>query len=64
MDLTALNYYGLAVQQQTVAQAQTAVVKEMLNFNNQLSLEIINQMSQSVLSNNPSNTGLLIDLRV
>jgi len=64
MELKIVNYYTSALQRQIMLRLQTALIKEVLNFNTRLSLEMINQMSQSVLSNNPSNTGLLIDLRV
>ncbi|HIP86797.1 MAG TPA: putative motility protein [Aquifex sp.] len=64
MDLTAIIYYTAAIQRQTLAKVQIAVAKKMLDFYQQLSLEIINQMSPNVISNNPSNTGSLIDIRV
>jgi len=64
MELKIVNYYTSALQRQIMLRLQTVLIKEVLNFNTRLSLEMINQISQSIPSNNPSNTGLLIDLRV
>jgi hypothetical protein len=64
LDLSLVNYYQALTIRQTLAQVQTAVLKQSLNLNAQLAMEIINQMSQTSLNNNPSNTGQLLDIRV
>jgi hypothetical protein len=64
VDLSLVNYYQALTTRQTLAQVQTSVLKQSLNLNAQLAMEIINQMSQNSLNNNPSNTGQLLDIRV
>ena len=64
VDLSLVNYYQALTTRQTLAKVQTSVLKQSLNLNAQLAMEIINQMSQTSLNNNPSNTGQLLDIRV
>jgi hypothetical protein len=64
MDLALVNFYQSLTARETLAQVQTSVLKQSLNLNTQLATELINQMMQTTLNNNPSNTGQLLDIRV
>jgi hypothetical protein len=65
-DLGLINQYLGYQNAQVMAQVNTSVLKTTLNFNTQLMETLIEKMSgiSQNLNNNPSNTGIFLDIRV
>jgi len=54
----------LAQQAMLMMKTQVAVTKKIMDFNNNLKQQLIQQLMQASLSNNPSGTGQLLNIRV
>jgi len=54
----------LAQQAMLMMKTQVAVTKKIMDVNNNLKQQLIQQLMQASLSNNPSGTGQLLNIRV
>jgi hypothetical protein len=66
LNTSLINGYVNQQNEQLMAKAKTEVLKTTLNFNTQLMETLIEKMSgiNQNLNNNPSNTGIFLDIRV
>jgi hypothetical protein len=53
-----------AKQAMLMLQTQVAVTKKVMDVNNNLQQQLLQQLMQVSLNNNPSNTGNLLNIRV
>jgi len=63
IELSLVNGYMAMQQQKLMTQINVSLLKKVNDFNTSLAQEIIQKLSQPSVTNNPTNTGQLLDIR-
>ncbi len=66
MEVSLIADYLAAKQARLMTQVSLSVLKKSLDFNTQLATELIQKMAQTSqqVNNNPTNTGVFLNIRV
>ena len=64
MELSLVNGYMVMQQQKLMTQINVSLLKKVNDFNTNLAQELIQKLAQQNVTNNPTNTGQLLDMRV
>ena len=64
MELSLVNDYMAMEQQKLMTQINVSLLKKVNDFNTSLAQELIQKLSQQSVTNNPTNTGQLLDIKV